>query len=84
MTNQTLDTAIFILTGLKPVEEITDEVFLLSLGTKKPLEIGYNKNRHKLPIETMQYSSRVAMLRTIAEMMEDEVYFITWLKNERC
>jgi hypothetical protein len=71
--------AIKVITGLTPVEEISNDRYCLKLGTKNPLEIGYDKNRKLIPEDKMKYSALIKMLEIISNMMQSESEFIDWL-----
>lgn len=73
-----IEKCIFILTGAKPIEAITNNKYALILGNKNPLEIGYDKNRKLLTEERMKYSALIAMLENICHMMKNEAEFIVW------
>lgn len=73
-----IENCINILTKLNPTEEVTPDRYCLKLGTKNPLEIGYDKNRKLLSEETMRYSSLIRMLEEVCRMMKDEAEFIVW------
>ena len=78
-----IEKCIFILTGLTPIEEVTGDRYVLKLGTKHPLEIGYNKQRKLLTEEIMRYSALIAMLEQICIMMKEQSLFIMWAEGER-
>lgn len=74
-----IEQCIELLTGMNPLEKITDERYELKLGKENPLELGYNKRRNELSIESMSYSAKVRMLQEICEMMKNEAEFLTWI-----
>ncbi len=75
--------AIYVLTGLSVVEDVTDTRFALKLGSFKPLEIGYDKRRNILTEESMRFSCHLAMLRELSLfMINDESMFTAWLCHE--
>ncbi len=74
--------AITHLTGLTPIEKVTEDRYCLKLGNKNPLEIGYDKSRRLFIVENMRYSALVKMLNVLTEMMKDYNSFIDWIKEE--
>lgn len=73
-----VEKCIVILTKLTPIEEITEDRYLLKLGTKNPLEIGYDKKRRLLSEEIMKYSALIRMLEEVCKMMKNDAEFIVW------
>lgn len=74
--------AIYQLTGLYPVENITDERYCLSLGTKHPLEIGYDKNRKVLTERNMSFSAHLEMVSQLVNMAKNWEAFVDWIYDE--
>lgn len=74
--------AIFLITGLSLNEKITEDRYSLSLGIKKPIEIGYDKKRKILTEENMSFSAHVKMLETLSQFMQDYFEFNIWLYEE--
>lgn len=67
-----------ILTGMKPVETITDSKYELKIGAENPLQLGFDKMRNELSIESMRYSANIKMLQEVCEMMKNEAEFLIW------
>lgn len=74
-----IEQCIELLTGKKPLETITGNKYNLTLGEKSPLIVGYDKNYHRLGIETMRFSARVKMLTTLCDMMRSRTEFLKWV-----
>ena len=78
-----IEKCINILTKLTPVEEITEDRYLLRLGNKYPIEIGYDKQRKILSEDVMRYSALIKLLSQICEMMKDEANFMIWIEHNK-
>lgn len=74
--------AIELLTGLTPKETITEDRYCLSLGCKRPLEVGYDKRRKVLTEENMSFSAHLKMLSELSIMMREEANFLVWLSEQ--
>lgn len=74
--------AIEILTGITPVEIITSDMYLLTLGYKDPLRVGYELAKHpNETLEDLRFSGLVYMLKMIADMAADEQRWNHWLEH---
>jgi len=74
--------AIELLTGLSPKEVITEDRYCLSLGDKRPLEVGYDKRRKVLTEANMSFSAHLKMLSELSIMMREEVDFLVWVSEQ--
>lgn len=74
--------AIKLITGLVPIETITEERYVLSLGEVDPIEVGYDKKRKLLSEDSMSFSAHVTLLEHLAKFMKDEAHFLIWRTSE--
>jgi hypothetical protein len=78
-----LEEAVQLMTGLSCIEVNTSDRYSLKLGTKNPLEVGYDKHRKLLKGDVMRKSALITIIKTLGEMMRDEMQFISWVNENR-
>jgi len=75
--------SIELITGIKPTETITEEKYVLKLGSIDPLVIGYDKKRKLLTEENMSRCAHIKMLEELSQMMKEEAEFLIWVHNNK-